>query len=123
MKKYFLKPGMSGMVSVDAETTNVDMIDYCRTGIDWIYEVPEDGELSVKESDIQNVPVKKGNIVILFYADYGLKHRAVVIDNAEWKENMDAYKAKQLEDAKKYADPSKCYEACSDCPNCKCEAA
>ena len=123
MKKYFLKPGTSGMVSVDTDTMDINMVEYTRTGIDWIYEVPEDGVLNVKDTDIQDCPVKKGNIVILFYQDYGLKHRAIVIDSKEWVDNTEAYKAKQLENAKKYADASKCFEACSDCPNCKCEAA
>lgn len=112
MKKYFLKPGVSGMVSVDTETIDINTVDYCRTGIDWIYEVPEDGELSVNDTDIQNKPVNKGSIVILFYADYGLKHRAVVIDNEEWKENIEAYKAKQLEEAKKYANETVCCDKC-----------
>lgn len=121
MKKYFLKPGTSGMVSVDTDTMDINMVEYARTGIDWMYEVPEDGVLNVNNTDIQDKPVKKGNIVILFYQDYGMKHRAIIVDNAEWAENIEAYKAKQLEDVKKYADPSKCYEACTDCPNCKCE--
>ena len=120
MKKYFLKPGTSGMVSVEPETMDISMVEYCRTGIDWIYEVPEDGTLSVNDTDIQNMPVNKGNIVILFYSDYGLKHRAVIIDNKEWEENIEAYKAKQLEDAKKYANEAKC---CGDCETCDCKAA
>lgn len=115
MKKYFLKPGTSGMVSVDPETVDINIVEYKCTGIDWIYEVPEDGVLSVNNTDIQDRPVKKGNVVILFYADYGLKHRAIIVDNAEWAENMEAYKAKQLEDAKKYANEAKC---CGDCETC-----
>ena len=115
MKKYFLKPGVSGMVSVDTDTIDINMVEYTRTGIDWIYEVPEDGVLNVNNTDIQDKPVKKGNIVILFYQDYGMKHRAIIVDNAEWAENIEAYKAKQLEDAKKYANEAKC---CGDCEVC-----
>ena len=111
MKKYFLKPGTSGMVSVDTDTMDINMVEYSRTGIDWIYEVPEDGVLNVNDTDIQDKPVKKCNIVILFYKDYGLKHRAIVIDNKEWVDNAEAYKAKQLEDAKKYANEAE------DCNN------
>ncbi len=121
MKKYFLKPGTSGMVSVDTDTMDINMVEYTRTGIDWIYEVPEDGVLNVNDTDIQDCPVKKGNIVILFYQDYGLKHRAIVIDSKEWVDNTEAYKAKQLEDAKKYASDKL---ACNGCDNaCPCEAA
>ena len=119
MKKYFLKPGVSGMVSVDPETMDVNMVEYCRTGIDWIYEVPDDGTITVKDSDIQNTPVKGGSIVILFYSDYGLKHRAVIIDNEEWRENIEAYRAKQQEEAKKYANK----EIDAEAPCCDTKAA
>lgn len=87
MNKYLITPGMRGMVQLKEDET-MEMHDYTRSDIDWIYEVPADGVLTVSDTDIQNKEVKKDDIIIVFYERKGLVHRAIVIDNTEWKENL-----------------------------------
>lgn len=59
MIKYFLANRY--LVKVNTEKLDkVDMVDYHRNNIDWLWIVDEDGELDGK-------PVSKGDIVISFY--------------------------------------------------------
>lgn len=64
MIKYFLANRY--LVKVNTEKLNkVDMVDYHRNNIDWLWIVDEDGELDGK-------PVSKGDIVINFYGMPGV---------------------------------------------------
>lgn len=117
MKKYFVKPGVSTMVSFDPETQEIDSVDYMNSHVDWMYTIPEDGEIVI---DGATKSVKKGDIVIKFYrtSDYK-QNNPVIVRNKEWKANIAAEKAyvkKMREDAelKKVSD---CCE-CADCDTC-----
>lgn len=99
MSRYLIKQGKRGMVSLD-ENDDFDIIDYMRTNIDWVYEVPEDGVLEYKTEDkVKMYDVKKGNFVIQFYTNPNNVHDIIIIDNKEWKENVDALKKIELERA------------------------
>lgn len=87
MNKYLINPEMRGMVQLKEDQT-IKMIDYTRSDIDWIYEIPEDGTISIEGTDIQNREVKQDDLVVVFYKREGQVHRAIVLDNAEWKENL-----------------------------------
>lgn len=64
MIKYFLANRY--LVKVNTEKLDkVDMVDYHRNNIDWLWIVDEDGELDGK-------PVSKGDIVISFYGMPGV---------------------------------------------------
>lgn len=64
MIKYFLANRY--LVKVNTEKLDkVDMVDYHRNNIDWLWIVDEDGEFNGK-------PVTKGDIVISFYGMPGV---------------------------------------------------
>lgn len=118
MKTYLLKPGLRGMLVIDREDpTNLDSIDYMSSQIDWMYLIPEDGELIVKEKDNKEtatLQVHKNNVAIVFYDQPYIKNRVIVIDNPQWAENI----AARVEYLEKQAAENKC---CGDCENCmKC---
>lgn len=109
MRNYVIKPGMRGMFSVNAETNEYDVIDYMRTNIDWVYQVPEDGVVHIQGAGDKEV--KKDDILILFYSAPHVKHQAIVISSEEWKENIAS--GKEYEDSKKES------KSCEDCDNCE----
>ena len=64
MIKYFLANRY--LVKVNTEKLDkVDMVDYHRNNIDWLWIVDEDGELDGK-------PVSKGDIIISFFGMPGV---------------------------------------------------
>lgn len=95
MKKYFVKNGLRDMVQFDSETQNIDVIDYLNSRIDWMYHVPEDGELQIEGKE--KISVEKGDFVILFYMTPGLPHNAIVIKSKEWKENIEFFENREKE--------------------------
>ena len=59
MRKYIV--AKRDLISIDDENLqSIECIDSCSTGIDYLWIVPQDGELNGE-------PVKKGNVVIKFY--------------------------------------------------------
>ena len=86
MNKYITKAGISTLIAFNTETEEVSTVDYLRTHIDWVYQIPEDGVLQTENGE---KTVKKGDIVIKFYPcrEYPIT-QAIVIRNAEWKNNI-----------------------------------
>ena len=86
MNKYITKPGISALIAFNTETEEVSAVDYLRTHIDWVYQIPEDGVLQTENGE---KTVKKGDIVIKFYPcrEYPIT-QAIVIRNTEWKNNI-----------------------------------
>lgn len=109
MRNYVIKPGYRGMFSMDKENEEVDLIDSMRSHIDWVYDVPEDGVLKITNGETKEV--KKGNKVIVFYASPYTKNIAVVVDSAEWNENV------LLEE--EYNNDQKNKSCCGEC-DCEC---
>ena len=64
MIKYFLANRYLAKVNTE-KLDKVDMVDYHRNNIDWLWIVDEDGELDGK-------PVSKGDIVISFFGMPGV---------------------------------------------------
>lgn len=117
MTKYLLKEGTRGMFSVNTETNEINVIDYTNTCIDWVYQVPEDGVLLFRDETDQitdEKTVHSGDLVIKFYKREGVKNLIVVVDNAEWKENVNGIREAALERAKKFSETCDC--ACENCP-------
>lgn len=119
MIKYYCasrKDGCSsrGIGKYDTETEVFDMIDYISTGIDWMYMIPEDGEIYYNEPDGNTVKkaVKKYDIVIQLYSNRYNKHNILVIRSKEWKENLKAF-----EDFKRAQECDK--EGCEICDDCQ----
>ena len=116
MIKYFLANRY--LVKVNTEKLDkVDMVDYHRNNIDWLWIVDEDGELDGK-------PVSKGDIIISFFGMPGVdnsRERVIVKDEAlkdyytRYNEAESAYQNKLNE---------KSQPCCDDCCNCceKCVA-
>lgn len=86
MNKYITKAGISTLIAFNTETEEVSAVDYLRTHIDWVYQIPEDGVLQTENGE---KTVKKGDIVIKFYPcrEYPIT-QAIVIRNTEWKNNI-----------------------------------
>lgn len=108
MKKYLIKRGHAGLISVDTETNDLNVTSYLSTGIDWVYRVPEDGVVSIQDTDFKNKEVKKDDFIILFYNSAAPKHAAVVVTSKEWVENIEA--KRKLDEA----------QECDIC-DCNCE--
>lgn len=99
MTKYLIKSGMRGMFYVN---DSVDVIDYLRTNIDWMYRIPEDGVLTVRNKDdsTEILEVKKDDIVITFYPGKEVKHNVIAIHSDEFIDNINRRIEVELEDAK-----------------------
>lgn len=118
MINYFMKKGVSQIISFDPETENIDSVEYMNSHVDWMYSIPEDGVLSM--NGIKK-DVKKGDIIIKFYPTIDYESNPfVVIRNKEWKQNIAAEKKYHEELlAKKEADNAE--SCCGDCESCvKC---
>ena len=111
MKNYLIKPGIRGMFSVELDPIKLDVIDVTPSHIDWMYIVPDDGKITLPSGE--EAKVKKGDIVVVFYDSPYTKNPVVVINNNEWKENIELereYKTKQELNK----------ECCGDCEICDC---
>lgn len=114
MRNYIIKPGVRGVFSMDAELNDFDVIDPIASHIDWVYTIPEDGEVQLKNGAKKQV--KKGDVVVVFYASPYTKNQFVVVDSEEWRENI------KLEDEYKEAQKQSDNESqCCDCVDCCCE--
>jgi hypothetical protein len=87
MRNYVIKPGYRGMFLINTENEEVDVIDSMSSHIDWVYDVPEDGILKITDGGTKEV--KKGDKVIVFYTSPYTKNVAIVVNNAEWNENVE----------------------------------
>ena len=86
MRNYVIKPGYRGMFLINTENEEVDVIDSMSSHIDWVYDVPEDGILKITNGETKEV--KKGDKVIVFYTSPYTKNIAIVVNSAEWNENV-----------------------------------
>lgn len=86
MKNYFIKPGFRGMISINKETEDIDIVKNIYSHIDWIYMAPEDGVLTMPDKTTKDI--KKGDFVICFYDSPYTKSPVVVVESDEWVENV-----------------------------------
>ena len=109
MIKYFLANRY--LVKLNTENLDkVDMVDYHRNNIDWLWIVDEDGEFNGK-------PVSKGDIIISFYGMPGVDNsrETVIVKDEALKD----YYARYDEAEKEYE--TKISTTCDDCCD-KCAA-
>ena len=98
MAKYLIKEGVRGMFKMGED--NYDVIDYCRTNINWTYQADEDGVVTYKTDDKEvKVDVKKGDLIIQFYKYDGIQHPIVVIDNEQFVANVNGVREEALKRA------------------------
>jgi hypothetical protein len=113
MSKYLIRDGIRGMFSVN--DNNVDCADYVRTAIDWVYQVDDDGTLTYKSRKVDQedytIDVKKGNLVVQFYQEEGVKYPVVVLNDQKFIENVKGIQEVALARA-----IPKC-ASCEDCDN------
>lgn len=121
MIKYFVKPGHTGMVSFNSETEDIDCVHYMRSYIDWMYMVPEDGELKANGTTKN---VKKGDIVIQFYKNEGTDTNVIIIKSAEWKKRIKDIEKHDEKMRKELAAKTACEPRCGECEPCceECES-
>lgn len=86
MKKLISSGGY--LFSVDIDNNTVKKQDRDRTGLDALYMIDEDQTLYIQNGDtIENVPVKKGDILVTFY-DSDFPNKYVIIESDKWTENL-----------------------------------
>lgn len=122
MSKYLIRDGIRGMFSVN--DNNVDCADYVRTAIDWVYQVNDDGTLTYKSRKVgqedYTIDVKKGDLVVQFYQEDGIKYPVVVLNDQKFIENVEGIQEAALARAKKQ-ECEKCRDE-SMTPTCDCAA-
>lgn len=111
MRNYVIKPGYRGMFLINTENEEVDVIDSMSTHIDWVYDVPEDGILKITDGGTKEV--KKGDKVIVFYTSPYTKNVAIVVNSAEWNENI--ILEKEYNSVQKSNNHCKCCKCCETC--------
>lgn len=113
MSRYLIRDGIRGMFCVNED--NVDCADYVRTAIDWVYQVDDDGTLTYKPRKVDQedytIDVKKGDLVVQFYQEEGIKYPVVVLNDQKFIENVKGIKEAALARTK-----AKCAD-CEDCDN------
>lgn len=58
--KKFIAIGCN-LIAFDTDTMDADVVENCRSAIDWMYIAPDDGVLN------DGTPVKKGQIIVNLY--------------------------------------------------------
>lgn len=116
MSKYLIRDGIRGMFSVNDD--NVDCVDYVRTAIDWVYQVDNDGTLTYKSRKVDQedytIDVKKGDLVVQFYQEDGIKYPVVVLNDQKFIENVEGIQEAALARAKK--------QECAKCSDCEVQS-
>lgn len=111
MSRYLIRDGIRGMFSVN--DNNVDCADYVRTAIDWVYQADDDGILTYKSREVDQedytIDVKKGDLVVQFYQEEGIKYPVVVLNDQKFIENVKGIEEVALARTK---------VKCEDCENC-----
>lgn len=113
MKNYFIKPGFRGMISINKETEDVDIVKNIYSHIDWVYMAPEDGVLTMPDKTTKDI--KKGDFVICFYGAPYAKYTAVVVESGEWAENV---RLESEYERQKEVNKEAIGEDCTDAPVC-----
>lgn len=108
MIKYFL----ANRYLVKLNTENLDkvnMVDYHRNNIDWLWIVDEDGELDGK-------PVSKGDIIISFFGMPGIDNsrETVIVKDEILKDYYRRFDEAQAKYEANMQNPEPC-DCCSKC--------
>lgn len=108
MIKYFFANRY--LVKLNTENLDkVDMVDYHRNNIDWLWIVDEDGELDGK-------PVSKGDIVISFFGMPGVDNsrETVIVKDEILKDYYRRFDEAQAKyEAKQNPEPCECCDKCA----------
>ena len=108
MIKYFLANRY--LVKLNTENLDkVDMVDYHRNNIDWLWIVDEDGEFNGK-------PVTKGDIVISFFGMPGVDNsrETVIVKDEILKDYYRRFDEAQAKYEANMQNPEPC-DCCSKC--------
>lgn len=108
MIKYFFANRY--LVKLNTEKLDkVDMLDYHRNNIDWMWIVDEDGELDGKS-------VSKGDIVISFYSLPGVKdnRETIIVKDEALKDYYRRFDEAQAKYEANMQNPEPC-DCCSKC--------
>jgi septation ring formation regulator EzrA len=102
MKVLYLADGTN--IVLDKETEEVSRLDSEREAIQRIYMIPEDMHVISQSYDgsRQEFDAKKDDIVITFYDKY-FKNKTVVVNSADWAENLTLYKQEQQDQKESWA--------------------
>ena len=107
----------TGRIMLD-ENNNPKPFDRSRASIDDIFFIKEDTKVVFERGEYKaELEAKAGDIVVTFYEEQ-FPNRVIVVNNEQWKENLEAYKVreqKQKEEwAEKKSDPC-CENCCKGC--------
>lgn len=113
----------SGRIMLD-ENNNPKSFDRSRNSIDDVFFIKEDTKIVFERGEYKaELNAKAGDIVVTFYEEQ-FPNRVIVVDSAQWKENLEAYEAyeqKMREEWAKKNDendlkPCECCDSC--CKSC-----
>lgn len=65
MIKYYSINRLSNLIKIDNESNILDGVEYITSNIDWVYRIPENGVLILKDGTEEEV--KAGDIVFKMY--------------------------------------------------------
>ena len=110
----------TGRIMLD-ENNSPKPFDRSRSSIDDVFFIKEDTKIVFERGETKSeLEAKAGDIVVTFYEDE-FPNRVIVVDNKQWKENLEAYEAWEQEQKLKWAEkngdqPCKCCDCC--CKGC-----
>jgi len=122
MKTLYITQDASA--AVDTELNDVFSFPSDREAINRIHLIKEAMHVVIGNGESkEEFDVEPGDILIRFYEDI-FPHRAIVVKNAEWKENLEYYNSEMQRQKEEWAKNKAnkcpcCGDCCSECEDAK----
>ena len=106
----------TGRIMLD-ENNNPKPFDRSRSSIDDVFFIKEDTKVVFDRGEYKaELEAKAGDIVVTFYEEQ-FPNRVIVVDNKQWKENLEAYEAYEQQMKEEWAKKND-VPCCDCCENC-----
>ena len=107
----------TGRIMLD-ENNNPKPFDCSRSSIDNVFFVKEDTKVVFDRGETKSeLEAKAGDIVVTFY-EKQFPNKVIVVNNEQWKENLEAYEAWEQDAKLKWAENNSdpcCENCCKGC--------
>lgn len=119
MIKYYSINRLSNLIKIDNESNILDGVEYITSNIDWVYRIPENGVLILKDGTEEEV--KAGDIVFKMYNatdKYSHDRELIIIKD----EKLIDYYSRLYQHllSKKKEDAHDCDNVCEECCKASC---
>ena len=102
----------TGRVLLD-ENNNILQLNSDRQAIDRVFLINADTEINYSTEGVTNkLMAPAGSLVVCFY-EREFPNKVIVVNNDEWKENIETYKANEQKRKEEWA-----AKKCCDCETC-----